>query len=775
MKFSFAVCASLLAATAKAAGNASCVPVYKNPDAAIDDRVADLLKRMTIEEKTAQLLQGDIRDFLDIDDGTYNETAMAWLAETRANSVWTGLYMTKSMVSRGARLAQDYLVNKTRLGIPAFIQSEGIHGFLALNATIFNSPIAHGCSFNPDLVEKMAHVIAVESRALGVNQIFAPVVDLARELRFGRVEECYTEDPYLAGELGYAYVKGLQSEKVCAMVKHYAAFASPEQGVNTAPVHGGERMLRTTYLPPFKRAIVDADAWSVMSSYNSYDGIPVVADHHMQEEILRGEWGYEYYIISDAGGPARLATDFGVCALEPFDHECVTTMTLPAGNDVEMGGGRYSFEKIPELVEGGKIDPKVVDTAVARVLRAKFAAGLFENPYTAVPEDEFWDHINTDEHRALAREIDEESIVLLENHENVLPLSKKAHVAVIGPMAHGYVNYGDYVIHTAMERGVTPYEGIRDASEGTVTFAQGGERWSNDEDGFPEAIAAAEAADVAVVVVGTWSRDQNELWAGLNATTGEHIDAHDLKLVGMMPRLVKAIIETGTPTVVVYSSGKPITEPWISEEAAALVQMFYQGEEGGHALASILFGDVNPSGKLSVAFPWDIGTAPAYYDHLKSARRWPNPGRIHPNGTLEFGNNYVFNSPLPMYEFGYGLSYSSFKYSDLTVSSSTPSASEVITVSVDVENTSDVDGKEVVQVYIEDVIASVDVPNIKLMGFKKVLVPAGETVTVDIELDVSKWGLWDRKMQYVVEPGEFRILVGSSSADIRADATVTVA
>lgn len=201
-----------------------------------------------------------------------------------------------------------------------------------------------------------------------------------------------------------------------------------------------------------------------------------------------------------------------------------------------------------------------------------------------------------------------------------------------------------------MTRGVTPYEGIRDASEGTVTFAQGGERWSNSEDGFPEAIAAAEAADVAVVVVGTWSRDQNELWAGLNATTGEHIDAHDLNLVGMMPRLVKAIIETGTPTVVVYSSGKPITEPWISEEAAALVQMFYQGEEGGHALANILFGDVNPSGKLSVSFPWDIGTAPSYYDHLKSARRWPNPGRIHPNGTLEFGNNYVFSSPMPMYE-----------------------------------------------------------------------------------------------------------------------------
>ncbi|KAG7104507.1 Periplasmic beta-glucosidase like protein [Verticillium longisporum] len=292
---------------------------------------------------------------------------------------------------------------------------------------------------------------------------------------------------------------------------------------------------------------------------------------------------------------------------------------------------------------------------------------------------------------------------------------------------------------------------------------------------FPEAIAAAEAADVAVVVVGTWSRDQDELWAGLNATTGEHIDVSDLKLVGMMPRLVKAIIKTGTPTVVVYSSGKPITEPWISEEAAALVQMFYQGEEGGHALADILYGDVNPSGKLSVAFPYDIGTAPAYYDHLNSARSWPNPGRIYPNGTLVFGSNYVFNSPLPMYEFGYGLSYSEFVYSDLEVSTKTPSADETITVSVNVENKGKHDGKEVVQVYIKDLVASVDVPNIKLKGFKKVNIKAGETQKVEIELDVGEWGLWNPKMEYVVEPGEFRILVGSSSADFRANTTVTVA
>ncbi|KAF6836660.1 glycosyl hydrolase family 3 [Colletotrichum musicola] len=773
MKLSLAFASVLVALTAAQNGTTnSSSPIYKDPKASIDDRVSDLLKRMTIEEKTAQLLQADIRDYLNLTDGRFNESGLVWAAEHRANSIWTGLYSTVDKISHGAKLAQDYFVHNTTLGIPAFIQSEGIHGFLALNATIFNSPIAHGCSWNPILIEKMAKVIAVESKALGVNQIFAPVVDLARELRFGRVEETYGEDPFLVGEYGYHYTKGLQENGVCAMVKHFAAFATPEQGVNTAPVHGGPRMLRTTYLPPFKRAILEADAWSIMSSYNSYDGVPTIADHHLLTEILREEWGYEYYIISDAGGTARLGNAFKVC--EETDDSCITLSALPAGNDVEMGGGRYSFQYIPELVANGTLPEDVVDTAVSRVLRAKFKSGIFEHPYTGVPDDEVFNYLNTEEHRKLARDLDAESIILLENHNETLPLKKDAHVAVIGPMAHGYVNYGDYVIHTAMERGVTPLDGIKAASEGTVTYAKGAERWSNDESGFEEAVAAANAADVAVVVVGTWSRDQDELWAGLNATTGEHIDVHDFKLVGAMGRLVKAVIDTGKPTVVVFSSGKPITEPWISDEAGALVQMFYQGEEGGHALADILYGNVNPSGKLSVAFPYDVGTTPVYYDYLNSARSWPNPGKEYDNGTLVFGSNYVLSTPLPLYEFGYGLSYSTFDYSNVSVSSKTVSANDTVTVTVGVKNNSTRDGAEVVQVYVSDVVSSVVVPNKELRGFSKVFIKAGETETVSIDLPVSSWGLWNIKMKYVVEPGDFLIRVGSSSDDFRGNATVTV-
>ena len=325
-----------------------------------------------------------------------------------------------------------------------------------------------------------------------------------------------------------------------------------------------------------------------------------------------------------------------------------------------------------------------------------------------------------------------------------------------------------------MSRGVTPFDGIKAASKGKVTFTQGCERWSNDDSGFDAAVAAAKEADVAVVVVGTWSRDQNELWSGFNATTGEHIDVSDLKLVGSMPRLVKAVIETGKPTVVVFSSGKPITEPWISDSSSALLQQFYQSEEGGNALADVLYGNVNPSGKLSVSFPYDVGTLPIYYNHLRSSRLYPNPGHIDANGSLTFGSSYVFQKPTALYSFGYGLSYSNFEFSAISVSSTTVSASDTVTVSVDIENKSDRDGSEVIQIYLEDVIASVDIPQYQLKAFKKVDIKARTKITAKIDVQVSDWGLWDKKMAYVVEPGQFILHVGNSSDNFDGNVNVTV-
>ncbi|CAG8954644.1 hypothetical protein HYFRA_00004565 [Hymenoscyphus fraxineus] len=747
--------------------------LYKNPAASVDDRVADLMSRMTIEDKAAQLVQGDISNWVNTTNNDFNATGLAWNMDKRAGQFYVGYPISQQWISEGVRKGQEYLMQNTTLGIPAFVQSEGIHGFLIGNATIFNSPIAYACSWNTDLVKKMGAAIAQESLALGVNQIFGPLGDLARELRYGRLEETFGEDGFLAGEIGYSYIKGLQGGNVSAMVKHFAAFGVPEQGLNTGPVHGGERELRTTYLPSYKRQIIDGGAYSIMSAYSSYDGIPLVANHHILTEILREEWGYKYFVTSDAGGTDRLCKDFKMCETAPLDKEAITLYALPSGNDVEMGGGSYSFENIPDLVASGKLSLDVVDTAVSRQLRAKFDLGLFENPYLGAASNETGALIHTPENIALARQLDAESIVLLENHEQILPLSKTSNIAVIGPMAHGFMNYGDYVVNGSSARGVTPFDGIKAASSGAVTFAKGCERWSNDQSGFAEAVAAASAADVAVVVVGTWTRDQYELWQGLNATTGEHVDVSSLNLVGAMPHLVQAIIDTGKPTVVVFSSGKPITEAWISASASALVQQFYPSEEGGNALADILFGDINPSGKLSVGFPYDVGTTPIYYDYLNSGRT-VDVGREYANGTLQFGHSYVLNDPRPLYEFGYGKSYSEFAYSKITLSKTNASPTDKITASIEITNNSTRDGTEVVQLYVRDVISSVVVPNIQLKGFSKVAIAAGETKSVEIPIDVGELGLWDVKMKYVVEPGDFVVFAGSSSKDLRTNVTLTV-
>lgn len=522
---------------------------------------------------------------------------------------------------------------------------------------------------------EIAHVIAVEAQALGTSQLFAPVADLARELRFGRVEETYGEDPYLSGEISYEYTKALQDMHISAMVKHFSAFSEPQQGLNTGPVRGGLRELLTTWLPSTKRAIVDGGAMAVMTSYNTYDGIPMVSDPYTLTDILRTEWGYEYMVMSDAGGTDRMADQFYVCPLPLTDYGeditegnmCIAETALTAGGDVEMGGGSFNYRSIPHLVESGRLDVDYVDLAVSRILRTKFALGLFEHPYRAAPQSE-WDSImNSPAARELARQSDVESIVLMKNDAGTLPVSGSARVAVIGPFAdagasgeRGTMNYGDYVVNASQYRGVTPYAGITAAAEengGSTVFARGAYQWSNDESMIPEAVAAAEDADVAVVVVGTNSRDQVELWQGLNATTGESVDVSSLDLVGAQRALARAIVDTNTPTIIVFSSGKPVTETWISNTTASLIQHFYLGEEGGNALADIIYGFENPSGKLAVSFPRDVGTLPVYYDYINSGRGglqpstegydFINSGQRYEDGTLEFGRSYALESPLP--------------------------------------------------------------------------------------------------------------------------------
>lgn len=420
---------------------------YKDPNASVEDRVTDLLSRMTTEEKTAQLIQGDISNWINTTSNAFNASGLAWNMANRAGQFYVGYPVPPVWIAEGVKKAQDYLVHNTTLGIPAFVQTEGIHGLLIGNATIFNSPIAQACSWDPTLIDQMARIIADESKIIGVNQIFAPLADLARELRYGRVEETYGEDPHLVGEMAYAYVVGIQNHSVSATIKHFAGFSAPEQGLNTGPVHGGERELRTTWLPSFKRAIIDAGAYSIMGSYNSYDGVPTIADYHIMTEILREEWDYKYWLTSDAGATDRLCCAFKMCSCKArsggqkpaVDGEAITLYALPAGNDVEMGGGSFNFANIPELVKAGKLDIEVVNTAVSRQLRAKFALGLFENPYSGLGASNGTDMTMSFPRKAesvkVARQLDAESIVLLENKKQTLPLKKDANIAVIGPMA----------------------------------------------------------------------------------------------------------------------------------------------------------------------------------------------------------------------------------------------------------------------------------------------------------------------------------------------------
>lgn len=759
---------------------------YKDPSLPVEDRIKDLLSRMTIQEKASQLMQGDISNWLNTTDGSFNRTGLELNFEQKAGQYYVGYPISWDWLADNIKIGQDYAVNETRLGIPAIVQTEGIHGFLIGNATIFNSPIGYACSFNRSLIERMGKQIATEAKALGVSQLFAPLADLARELRYGRVEEMNGEDGFLAGEIAMHYILGLQSLNVSAMVKHFAASSAPEQGLNTGPVHGGERELRTTWLPSYKRAIIGGGAWSIMSAYSSYDGVPQISDAHILTDILRGEWGYDFYVMSDAGASDRLASPFYICPSplnkygQPVNegNECVTLNALPAGTDIEMGGGSFNYRAIPALVHSGQLDISVVDQAVTRLLRTKFTMGLFENPYPAAPKSEWNSLINTQEAKDLAREIDRDSIVLLKNDHNILPISKDKKVAVIGPMAAGFMNYGDYVVYRSQYRGVWPLTGIQHAvGNDSVTYAQGCERWSSDESGIPAAVSAAQAADVAVVIVGTWSRDQQELWQGYNATTGEHIDESSLSLVGAMSPLVRAIIATGKPTVVVFSSGKPITEPWISNTTASLIQHFYPSEQGGNALADILFGDYSPSGKLSVSFPHSVGALPIYYDFLNSAGRpSTDPGRILQDGQIEFGASYVTDTPDAWFPFGFGLSYTTFDYSNVSLSSYTASTSgtETITASVSVTNNGTRAGAEVVQLYVKDMLASVDVPHLRLRGFEKVMIDVGQTVDVQIPFNMSDLGVWNSRMEYVIEPGNFTVYVGSSSEDLRGNATLSV-
>jgi beta-glucosidase len=735
------------------------IPKYRNSDLTVDERVADLLPRMTLEERVQQLMGGADAQAEVIDPtGTYtNDSARAELSRW-----WDpDLAFTPRRAAILRNGVQRFLKEKTRLGIPALFMGEALHGFMEYGSTSFPQALGLASTWDPALVHQVFTAAGDEAGASGAGQVFSPVLDIARDPRWGRTEETYGEDPFLASRMAVAAIEGLQGDSfligrhhVLATAKHFAAHGQPEGGTNTAPANYSERILRENFLVPFQAAVEEARVGSVMASYNEIDGIPSHVNPWLLDRVLRQEWGFRGYVVSDGEGLQMLIHTHRVAG----NKADAARQAIAAGVDFDLSDGSV-YRTLIEQVKQGGVPENVVDRAVARVLAAKFRLGLFDNPF--VDADYAKKTTNSAEHRQLALKAAHETMVLLKNDKNLLPLdlNKLKTIAVIGPNAAD-LHLGGYSrgpLHS-----VPILQGIRDrvGTKAKVLYAQGcqftaGKQdwhgWFEDNvklvdpqtqaDKIKEAVAAAKGADVAILVVGENEATNREAWSE------QHLgDRDSLDLLGAQNDLVKAVVETGTPTVVLLINGRPLSINYIAEHVPAILEGWYLGQEGGTAAANVLFGDVNPGGKLPITFPHSVGDLPDFYNHKPSANR-----------------TYTFSTRKPLFPFGYGLSYTTFHFDNLRVEPAQIQAGGTATVSVDVTNTGSRDGDEVPQLYIHQKIASVTVPVMQLRGFQRISLEAGEKKTVEFTITPDTLSMLDRDMHRVVEPGIFEIMVGPSS------------
>jgi len=763
----------------------------------IDERVDDLMSLMTLDEKIVQL--GGIFPNNLVADGALD-------AERAAQALQDGIghvsHVSGVSALAPAQLAafvneiQRHLVENTRLGIPAVVHGESCAGFTAVGATCFPQAIGLASTWQPELIEEMTTVIRAQMRAVGVRHTLAPVLDIARDARWGRCEETYGEDPYLTGRMGVAYVRGLQGDDLAAGVvctgKHFLGYAAAEGGMNWAPAHITEREMKEVYAAPFLAAIQEVQLASVMNSYSEIDGVPVGASREILTELLRDEMGFGGTVISDY---------FTVPTLETYHHITdnrteAAARALEAGIDLEVPS-LSCYRQLGEALESGRIEMQTIDTAVERVLRQKFELGLFEAPYVDAKAAE--SAFDTLDHRNLARTIAQKSIVLLKNDGDLLPFSKDIRsIAVVGPCAdsarllqgdyhwptHAEVMFGRIAENgtgeadqpaPAMSRAanrdgtapnlaemfvphVTLLEGIREAvgSGVEVAHARGCDVVDDDTSGIAEAAAVAARAEVAIVAVGTRS--------GLvdGSTSGESSDRTDLRLTAAQRALVEAVVATGTPTAIILINGGILAIPEIAEAVPAIVEAWLPGEEGGHAIADILFGDVNPSGRLPVSLPRSVGQMPLFYNHKPSG------------GRTNWRTHYVDSPATPLYPFGHGLSYTRFEYSDLQLDTDEIAADGSLALSCRVTNVGERAGDEVVQVYLHDVVASCSRPVKQLTGFARIPLEPGEGAKITFDVDMSQLALWNPEMEFVVEPGDVDVMIGASSEDIRSRKTFRI-
>ena len=755
-------------------GNAANKYPYQDASKPVDKRVEDLLSRMTLEEKVGQLvcLMG-----WDSYVRNGNKVGVSDKFRYEIDSLHVGMYwavfradpwtqktldngLNPALAAEAANAMQRYAIEHSRLGIPIFLAEEAPHGHMAIGTTVFPTGLGMAATWDPQLMEQAGAVISKEIRLQGGHISYGPVLDLAREPRWSRVEETLGEDSYLSGEMGAAMVRGLGGGDLSlpystiATLKHFIAYGVSEGGQNGARSIVGPRELKQVFLQPFRRVITDG-ALSVMTSYNSLDGVPCTSNKELLTDVLRGEWRFHRgIVVSDL---------FSIDGLKGTHHTAASSQdaaiqALLAGVDVDLGGNCYA--QLVEAIKSGKMSEEALNQAVKRVLRLKFEMGLFENPYvnakTAQKEVHNSAAVATTKQTAL------ESITLLKN-DGTLPLSKNVKVAVVGPNADNVYNMlGDYTAPQADGKVVTVYNGIKAMiGEANCRYAKGCAVRDTLDCNIPAAVEAAMQADVVVAVVGGSSaRDFKTSYEDTGAATaeqtfisdmecGEGFDRATLDLLGRQMELLEALKKTGKPLVVVYIEGRPLNKNWADENANALLTAYYPGEQGGNAIADVLFGDYNPAGRLPVSVPRHVGQLPVYYNK-------PAPA----------AHDYVEISAKPLYPFGYGLSYTTFGYSDLRI--------EGTVVKFTVTNTGNRKGDEVVQLYLHQDLPSVVQPERQLKAFKRITLEPGETRHMTFVLGPETFSIVDANMKRTVEPGSYHVLIGSSTTDIHFMGRITI-
>ena len=753
---------------------------YQDSTLPVEARLADLLSRMTLEEKVGQLLcplgwemydrQGnDIRPSEKFRQLIKERNAGMLWATYRADP-WTKKTLENGLnpelAAKAGNALQKYAIEHTRLGIPLFLAEEAPHGHMAIGTTVFPTGIGMAATWSPELIKEVGKAIAKEIRAQGAHISYGPILDLTRDPRWSRVEETFGEDPVLSGILGAAMVSGLgggdlsQEYATIATLKHFLAYAVPESGQNGNYASIGTRDLHQNFLPPFRQAI-DAGALSVMTSYNSIDGIPCTSNRYLLTQLLRNEWKFSGFVVSDLYSIEGINESHYVAPTK----EDAAIQALMAGVDIDLGGDAY--RNLLHSVHSGQIEESIIDTAVCRVLKLKFDMGLFENPY--VDFKKAANQVRSKEHIALARKVAQASVTLLKNEASILPLSKKIHkVAVIGPNADNCYNMlGDYTAPQEDTNVKTVLDGvISKLSPSRVEYVKGCAVRDTTESDIKQAIEAAQRADAVIVVVGGSSaRDFKTHYKETGAAitdnkiisdmeSGEGFDRVSLDLLGKQQALLAALKTTTKPIIVVYIEGRPLDKVWASKYADALLTAYYPGQEGGNAIADVLFGDYNPAGRLPITVPRSVGQIPVYYN--KKA-----PGN----------HDYVEMSASPLYSFGYGLSYTTFEYSNLQILSKGPFHYEVTCI---VKNTGKYDGEEVAQLYIRDEYASVVQPLKQLKHFKRFYLKQGEEKKISFVLTEDDFSLINKELNTVIESGNFRIMVGTSSSDISLQSEIEI-